>query len=85
MKKEMLILDNVTLGQKVRLTRLARGMRQLDLASAAKVNPFEVSGLEHDRIIRPSRRKRILAALDLLPDDTGTNPDRPTEGGGNSG
>ena len=67
MKKEMLILDNVTLGQKVRLTRLARGMRQLDLASAAKVNPFEVSGLEHDRIIRPSRKKRILAVLDLLP------------------
>jgi transcriptional regulator with XRE-family HTH domain len=76
-KKEMLILDGVTLGQKIRLTRLARGLRQLDLASLARVNPFEVSAVEHDRIVRPSRRKRILQVLDLLPSENNTGTGEP--------
>jgi hypothetical protein len=66
---DILVLTNITEGQKVRLTRLVRGLRQIDVASMAKVNTIDMTRLEKDRYVLPMRRKRILAVLDLLDDD----------------
>ena len=63
--EDILILTNLTEGQKVRHLRLAKGLRQVDLASKAGVSVEEVIGLEKDRYLLPTRRKRILIALGL--------------------
>lgn len=67
--KDILILTSVSEGQKARLTRLSRELRQIDVASMAKVNTIDVTRLEKDRYVLPTRRKRILAVLDLLDND----------------
>ena len=66
---DILVLTGINGGQKVRLTRLSRGLRQIDVASMAKVNTIDMTRLEKDRYMLPMRRKRILAVLDLLDDD----------------
>jgi hypothetical protein len=68
-KGDILILSNITLGQKAKFVRLSKGLRQIDLASLAKVNPLDITRLEHDRYVLPTRRKRILAVLGLLEKD----------------
>ena len=65
----MLVMTGLSFGKKARLARLALGLRQLDLASRAGVSIGEVSALEHDDYLRPSRRERVLAILGLLDDD----------------
>ena len=67
--EDILILTNLTLGQKVRHMRLAKGLRQVDLASKAGVSVEEVIGLEKDRYILPTRSKQILAILGFKNDD----------------
>ena len=62
-KGDILILSNITLGQKAKFVRLSKELRQIDLASLAKVNPLDITQLEHDRYVLPTRRKRILAVL----------------------
>lgn len=66
---DILILTGISEGQKVCLTRLSRGLRQIDVASMAKVNTIDMTRLEKDRYVLTMRRKRILAVLDLLDDD----------------
>ncbi|MDD5701308.1 MAG: hypothetical protein PHU23_04570 [Dehalococcoidales bacterium] len=63
---EIVILSNLTEGQKVRLTRLSKGLRQIDLAALAKVNMGDICALEKDRYLRKSRKLKILEALGLL-------------------
>lgn len=63
---EIVVLSNLSEGQKVRLTRISRGLRQVDLASLAKVNLGDITAIEKDRYLRKSRKKRILEALGLL-------------------
>ncbi len=63
--KEILVLTNVSEGQKIRLTRLARGLRQIDVASQANVQPIDITRLEKGRYVLPVRRKRILAILGM--------------------
>jgi len=65
----ILVLSDVSEGQKVRLTRLSRGLRQIDVASMANVNTIDVTRLEKDRYLLPTRRKRILTVLGLDDDD----------------
>ncbi len=65
MNNEILILSGINEGQKVKLTRLAKGLRQIDLASIAKVNPIDITRLEKGRYVLPTRRKRILEALGM--------------------
>jgi hypothetical protein len=65
MNDEILILSGINEGQKVKLTRLAKGLRQIDLASIAKVNPIDITRLEKGRYVLPTRRKRILEALGM--------------------
>jgi len=66
---DILILTGISEGQKVRLTRLSRGLRQIDVASMANVNTIDVTRLEKDCYLLPTRRKRILAGLGLDDDD----------------
>ncbi len=62
---EPLVLDNLTLGQRVRVVRVAKRWRQADLAAVAGVEQHEVSRLELDRRVRPNAIREILAALKL--------------------
>ena len=70
MMNDILVLTGVTEGQKAKLTRLAKGLRQIDLASLARVNPIDITRLEKDRYVLPVRRKRILATLGILAEET---------------
>ena len=65
---ELFVLDtDLTLGQRVRIMRIARRWRQVDLAAIAGVEQHEVSQLELDRRLRPNAVKAICQALDLDP------------------
>jgi len=57
---------------KAKQMRIAKGLRQLDVASAAKVDTIDVMRLEKGRYVLPPRRKRILAVLGML-DEGATN------------
>ena len=72
MGNEIFIADGLTEGEKARLARLTKGLRQVDVASLAKVNLCEVTALEKGRYIRKHRKMLILQVLDLLPDQTET-------------
>jgi len=61
------VFSNLTQGQQIRLTRLSKGLRQLDLASMAKVNLSDITAVEKDRYLRKTRRERIMVALGLMP------------------
>lgn len=63
------ILSDVSEGMKARLTRIVKGMRQIDVAAAARVDTIDISRLEKDQYVLPTRRKRILAILGM--DDEG--------------
>ena len=55
----------LTLGQKARLLRIARGMRQFELAALADTSPSMVSALERDRKVYASARIRLIQVLGL--------------------
>jgi len=63
--ENILILEGLTPGQKVKLIRLAKGLRQIDVASKANVCPMDITRLEHGRFVLPTHCKRILAVLGL--------------------
>lgn len=65
---DVFILTNVSEGMKVKLTRIAKGLRQIDVAAAARVDTIDITRLEKERYVLPTRRKRILAVLGLLDD-----------------
>ena len=55
----------LTLGQRVRLHRVALRWRQVDLADEAGVPPHCVSAVERDLPTYPAAKQRILEALGL--------------------
>ena len=68
----VLVIDHpLTLGEKVRLLRIAHRWRQSDLAFHAEVTPRAVSNLERDAEYHPEVIARIAEALgvELSPDD----------------
>jgi transcriptional regulator with XRE-family HTH domain len=65
MNGDILILYGLSEGQRARLTRMAQGLRQIDVASKANVQSIDITRLEHDRYVLPTRRKRILAVLSM--------------------
>ncbi len=71
---EFFIATNVSPALKVRLERIRRQWRQIDLAEKAGVTQAEVSAFERGLYIIPSARHRVLIALDLL--DEGAVNDR---------
>ena len=60
-----MVLDNVSLGRRVRLARITRGMRQLDLASLTGLNPGDVVNIEHDRPVHYWKLRRVLDTLEI--------------------
>jgi len=70
MRDEIFIATGLTEGEKVRIARLIKRLRQVDIASLAKVNLCEVTALEKDRYIRNHRKVAILQILGLLLDQT---------------
>ncbi len=46
MNNDILVLGGLTIGQKVKLTRIAKGLRQIDVASAARVDCIDITRLE---------------------------------------
>ena len=62
---DVLVLSELTLGAKVRLARLSKKLRQVDLASLAGygVTPADVSTLEKDRWLAVKPTIKILKAL----------------------
>lgn len=65
MSNEIFVINGLTEGERVRLARLAKGLRQLDIACMAKVSISEVTALEKDRYIRKNRKSQILKVLGL--------------------
>lgn len=66
---DIAIFSNLTEGQLVRLTRLSKGLRQVDVASMAKVNLADITAIEKDRYLKKARKERILAVLGLADDN----------------
>ena len=66
---EVFILTDVSEGMKAKLTRVAKDLRQIDVAAAARVDCIDITRLEKGRYVLPTRRKRILAVLGLLEDE----------------
>jgi transcriptional regulator with XRE-family HTH domain len=69
---DVFILTNVSIGQQAKLTRIAQGLRQIDVASKAGVTVQEVIRLEKDSYVLPTRLQKILAALGI---DNGNESD----------
>ncbi len=57
--------EPLTLGQKVRIARIARRWTQDDLAYEANVTQANVSALERDIRVHPAARQRILKVLEI--------------------
>ncbi len=62
---DVIILEDLTLGRRVRLARVAKGLRQLDLASITGLNPSDITHIELDRSVYPWKLYRVLKALEL--------------------
>ena len=62
---DVIILEDLTLGRRVRLARVAKGLRQLDLASITGLNPSDITNIELDRSVYPWKMNRVLKALEL--------------------
>ena len=65
MSMEILFLQGVTLGQRVRIARMLKRWRQSDLAEFAGVSQANVSALERDCPVYPAARQRLLDTLGL--------------------
>lgn len=62
---DVLVIQNLTLGQRIRLVRIANGLRQIDLASMTGLNSGDICNAELDRSIHRWKLDRILEALEL--------------------
>jgi transcriptional regulator with XRE-family HTH domain len=59
------IAEGLSEGDKIRFTRLSKHLRQIDVASMAHVQVFEVTAIEKGRHLRKSSRIAILQVLEL--------------------
>jgi len=60
-----IFLQGLSEGQVIKHHRIARGLRQLDLAALAHCEQRHVINIEKNRWIRPDISERILMALGL--------------------
>ncbi len=60
-----LFLEGLSEGEVVKLRRMAKGLRQIDVAAAAHCEQSHIIDLEKDRYVRPDIRERILMAIGL--------------------
>ena len=63
-KKEICVLE-LSEPDKIKFTRLAMHLRQIDLASMSHTQVFEIAALEKGRHVRKSRRIAILKVLGM--------------------
>jgi transcriptional regulator with XRE-family HTH domain len=63
--KKLFIAYDLTLGQRVKLERLSRHWRQIDLALRAGVQLAGVIAIEKDRYFSKEHKGKILQALGL--------------------
>ncbi len=62
---DVIVLEGLTLGRRVRLARIAKGLRQLDVASLTRLQPSDVCNVELDRPVYRWKLARILEVLEL--------------------
>lgn len=55
--------------ERAKLTRIARGWRQVDLAALAGATVDDVISLEKSRWFSPKRKRKLLSALGLINDN----------------
>jgi len=65
MAEVLIIPEDLTLGQKIRILRIARRWSQQDLADEALVTQGEVSSIERDCRVAQPAKQRLLRALEL--------------------
>jgi len=75
-KTELLVINNLSIGQKVRLARIGKSFRQIDLASKAGVNISDIANVEKDRIAIVPKFKyhailNVLGILDGIAEEGG--------------
>ena len=66
MSCDIFVTSGLSKGERIRLARLAKWLRQLDVASLAGVSLVEVTNAEKDRYVTPERKDRILKVVGLL-------------------
>lgn len=64
--QDVFIALELSEGQRVKLARVARGLRQVDIASQARCTVADVVCLEKDRYLPRMRKEKILEVLGLL-------------------
>jgi transcriptional regulator with XRE-family HTH domain len=69
MSGEIFITSGLSEGERIRLARLAKWLRQIDVASLAGVTVAEVANAEKDRYVTSERKDRILKVVELLEDN----------------
>lgn len=69
------IVSGLSDGERIRLARLQRYLRQVDVASLAGVSLSEVTNAEKDRYVTPERKARILKLLGLDGEEPDGTPD----------
>ena len=69
MNDNIFIASGLSDGERIRLARLAKWYRQIDVACLAGVTVEEVTGAEKDRYVEPERKARILKVVGLLDDE----------------
>ena len=62
---EFFIATNLNTGMLIRLERIRRGWRQIDLAEKADITQAEVSAFERGLYVTPAVRQRIAQTLDM--------------------
>ena len=65
MSGDIFITSGLSEGEKIRLARLAKWLRQVDVASLAGVSLVEVTNAEKGRYVTPERKERILKIVGL--------------------
>lgn len=55
---------------RAKLIRISRGLRQIDLASLAHVEPLDISIFEQDGLLSRKKRERICQVLVNLENET---------------
>ncbi len=65
MSGDIFVTSGLSEGGRIRLARLAKWLRQVDVASLAGVSLVEVTNAEKDRYVTPERKERILKLLGL--------------------
>jgi len=60
------IISGLSEGERIRLARLSKWYRQIDVACLAGVTIEEIINAEKDRHVTPNRKDRILKVVGLL-------------------